>query len=207
MWVEQETKTYFITNFSLLSSQSISTGSEQAERDEFYRKDRQEVLTEHKGSESWSMNSFPSQEGCLASVKSLPKCQANRSISKSIKGSKIRVTQMLKAFILSDHSKSRGRAANEYTKPASCHLLSSGAETPCGPQMAATVQGVSHWWQCPAEEKGCHWLVSLLKKKRRLTFNKALAREFPSHPSSCRTEKIEPSHLGRGLPPWKVMHA
>ena len=45
------------------------------------------------------------------------------------------------------------------------------------------------------------------KKKRRLTFNKALAREFSSHPSSCRTGKIEPSHLGRGLPPWKVMHA
>lgn len=113
---------------------------------------------------------------------------------------------MLKAFIFSNHSKSRGRAANEYTKPASCHLLSSGAEAPCGPQMAATVQGVSHWWQW--EEKGCVWLVSLLKKKkRRLTFNKALAREFSSHPSSCRTGKIEPSHLGRGLPPWKVMHA
>ena len=40
MQVEQETKTYFIPNFSLLSSQSISTGLEQAEHDEFYRKDR-----------------------------------------------------------------------------------------------------------------------------------------------------------------------
>ena len=39
------------------------------------------------------------------------------------------------------------------------------------------------------------------KKKRRLTFNKALAREFSSHPLSCRTVKIEPLHLRRGLPP------